>query len=69
MLALLHMQQAIHHISAQLIKSHNLLQEAWELDIMGLQDLSVETVVVILRSLEVQDILNLRCVCRKHHTA
>ncbi|OGM49256.1 ankyrin [Aspergillus bombycis] len=31
---------------------------------MGLQDLSVETVVTILRSLSVQDILNLRCVCR-----
>ncbi|KAK6813229.1 hypothetical protein RU639_011102 [Aspergillus parasiticus] len=31
---------------------------------MGLQDLSVETVVLILRSLDVQDILNLRCVCR-----
>lgn len=31
---------------------------------MGLQDICVETVVTILRSLDVQDILNLRCVCR-----
>ncbi|KAE8320138.1 ankyrin repeat-containing domain protein [Aspergillus transmontanensis] len=31
---------------------------------MGLQELCVETVVTILRSLDVQDILNLRCVCR-----
>lgn len=36
---------------------------------MGLQDICVETVVTILRSLDVQDMLNLRCVCRKHHTA